>query len=349
MLRWNLYWVESEPLENCFVVAKTARSAARHDEEIVGLAPKDAKATLVRPIPDRILKAWVTAEKRIRRTDDFFSASQQRLGYADDALLRMMGAVFKYQDARKVTILDGKKYRRASFEETYSPDWRPIETCEDLIAKVRQLPLGNWLYRGHRLSTWDLKCAVSRQPHTKLRGKLSRSDYERRLLDEFKRRSVPYLTPSRRPETDWEWLALARHHGLPTRLLDWSRNPLVALYFAVAESSGDDDASIFAYMHNQPPVDARKIDPLTIKRVEVYEPTMISDRLVAQHSVFTAEPDRRRNAQKNEQHGRKLETWIVSAKACPAIRQQLALLGLSRVTLFPDLDSLCSDIGGMRF
>jgi hypothetical protein len=346
---WKLYWVESRPEENCFVIAERRRSAEKHDEEIADVEPGGCKATLVRTIPNDVLKEWAIAEKRIEHTDDFFSALKGRQGYADDELVRMLGGELKYQDGAKVTIFDGKKYRTAGFEETYYPKWRPIKSCEDLIAQVKQLPSGNWLYRGHRLSTWDLKCAVSRQPFVKWRGKLSRTAYERRLLEEFKRRADPYLSRSRKLETNWEWLALARHHGLPTRLLEWTRNPLVALYFCVAESAGNDDACVFAYMHNRPPIDARNTDPLEISRVELYEPTMISERLVAQHSVFTAEPDRRGGARRKEQAGRELQTWTVSARACPSIKRQLAVLGLSRVSLFPDLDSLCADIGGIRF
>jgi hypothetical protein len=349
VLRWKLYWVESRPEENCFVVAKTTRSAEKHDEEIADVEPGGCKASLIKPISENVLKAWAVTETRIEQTYDFFSVSKDRPGYADDGLLKMMGAELKFQDDARVTILDGKTYRTAGFEETYVGKSFLITTCEDLVARVRHLPSGNWLYRGHRLSTWELRCAVSRDPYTKRRGKFNRTEYERRLLEEFKRRAVPYLHPSRRPESDWEWLALARHHGLPTRLLDWSRNPLVALYFAVAESAGDCDASIFAYQHNQPPVDVRTTDPLTISRVELYEPAMISDRLVAQHSVFTAESDRKGGARSNEQEGRELQTWTISGKAAPAIRKQLAVLGLSRVTLFPDLDSLCADIRELRF
>jgi hypothetical protein len=55
--------------------------------------------------------------------------------------------------------------------------------------------------------------------------------FEDDIFKSFKRKSRSYLSCI--PEDDWEWLAVARHYGLPTRFLDWTKNPLVALYFAV--------------------------------------------------------------------------------------------------------------------
>ncbi|MBY5579142.1 FRG domain-containing protein [Rhizobium leguminosarum] len=62
-----------------------------------------------------------------------------------------------------------------------------------------------------------------------------------RMLAEFKRRAYPFV--ERDLDNDFEWMFLAQHHGLPTRLLDWSTNALVALFFAV-EGAREDDGDI---------------------------------------------------------------------------------------------------------
>lgn len=74
--------------------------------------------------------------------------------------------------------------------------------------------------------------------------------------DEFRHVEDDYLFADRKSavrshggietRTELELLALAQHHGLATRLLDWTANPLIAAFFAVWESR-DSDAAVFAY------------------------------------------------------------------------------------------------------
>ena len=66
---------------------------------------------------------------------------------------------------------------------------------------------------------------------------------EQSILKSFKAEAVAY-TIQYSPNNDLEWMELAQHYGVPTRLLDWTSNPLVALYFA-CESNSSDDAVIW--------------------------------------------------------------------------------------------------------
>ena len=64
--------------------------------------------------------------------------------------------------------------------------------------------------------------------------------FEKSVFDMFKREARSMLDTS--PIDDWEWLSLAQHHLVPTRFMDWSQNPLVALYFAVVGNPKVDGA-----------------------------------------------------------------------------------------------------------
>lgn len=97
-------------------------------------------------------------------------------------------------------------------------------------------------FRGHGKASWSLKPGWYRFP-VATPGLGTNYYNEATLLETFKLRAPMYL--ERVPATDWEWLFLMQHYGIPTRLLDWTESSLIALYFAIRDSVGDADAAVW--------------------------------------------------------------------------------------------------------
>jgi hypothetical protein len=195
------------------------------------------------------------------------------------------------------------------------------------------------LYRGQPDVNFGLVTKLDREEFKAFTGSgpvKDRRDLERQLLDQFRRRSRPVAQIE--PRDAWELIALAQHHGLPTRLLDWTTNPLVALYFAVNRNSSDTDAAVWLFRQS-----CRRWDefdePLEIPEIVTFTPPHVSTRITVQQGCFTVHP-----SPPPYRWAGDLGIIPISGKRIGEIREQLASIGISTSTLFPDLDHIAEEL-----
>ncbi len=222
-----------------------------------------------------------------------------------------------------------------------------VSTLSEFVAATERFDPDASYFRGVPDERFELIPSVGRYLRHFTEGKVGREHLlrtERALLDSFKREGVAHL--SFPPDSDWEWLALGQHHGLPTRLLDWTTFPFVALFFALEVLDADlqhwrsADALVYVWKAG----DVRRIfgaratreDPLLIDRVVAYLPPKRDRRVGAQSAIFSVHP----------------EPWIpiddtlvdrirIPSDARLFMAESLLHAGFGPMTMFPDLGGVC--------
>jgi hypothetical protein len=120
-----------------------------------------------------------------------------------------------------------------------------IDSAAKLFAVLssQKFHSGRWIFRGQAKAAWPLEPSLERFAESicELPGVI-----EQHAIREFQRRAHQYADEL--PEWDdiLEWLALMRHHGSPTRLLDFTKSPYVAAFFATVDAEKDGAAAIWA-------------------------------------------------------------------------------------------------------
>lgn len=199
-------------------------------------------------------------------------------------------------------------------------------------------PRGTWVFRGHSDVSYALVPSVGRGAHTSR----SRTNYERSLFETFRREAHGYLPSAQM--TEWELLALAQHHGLPTRLLDWTHNLLAALYFSVI-SKPESDGRVFAL---NAAVTAREsipeATPFEITDPVKYYPNIVTPRIRAQEGLFIACAKIETALDQALHSSWSIEFLDVPAARKAELRYALFRVGVHASSLFPDIDGLAARI-----
>lgn len=231
-----------------------------------------------------------------------------------------------------------------------------VEEFTSLISKKLNYD-SNPVFRGHGKLSDKLVPVLFR--YSAIPGECTNWDqFEQSLITRFQKQAFGLL--DRRPENLVDWICLARHHGLPTRLLDWTDDPLTSLWFSVQNQNDHNvDGCVWQMASSSMLITAAndfsglkrsfESHPMSVFR---YHPKYISPRISAQRGLFSIQKtpnniesfipleDRYRNGFT----GIRLIQYKVPAVAKLEILHKLDRLGIDAFRAFPDLDGLCNKL-----
>jgi FRG domain len=181
-------------------------------------------------------------------------------------------------------------------------------------------------------------------------SKIDTTDIEKKMLEELKRRTRTLIDGMQFDE--WDWLIYAQHFGMKTRLLDWTSNPLTALWFACSNEFKKDVDSVVYILKNAEVFlldKAKKISPFNRSKTKVLKPTLNNERIIAQAGWFTAHKystsakcfvDLRTNKEIKDS----IIEVTIPKKIKPEILESLNVFGINSQTLFPDITGICNQM-----
>ena len=251
-----------------------------------------------------------------------------------------------------------------------------IDSLAELIARVTPASpdpttgrhRDSGVYRGAANASWPLLTSLDtlggvRPPHSK-------AELEEHILRNFIRYSRPFFPAA--PINEWEVLIAAQHHGLPTRLVDWTYSPMVAAHFATVGTGHETDRAVWRldwkavhrhfrlperalliqdlegiFGQEQPFTPRTLFDPRTRERpfACMIEPPSLDARIATQAATFTLCSDNRRSFDAFlEDNGLRsaLTCYVIPAREVSRLRDQLDLVSVDERRLFPDLDGLAA-------
>lgn len=188
-----------------------------------------------------------------------------------------------------------------------------------------------WMYRGHADPDWPLVPRAGRPPFA--------GGHDEIFFKRWRSEAVQYLEVDEQPANDWNWLAIAQHHGSATRLLDWTAKPLAAAWFAVIEP-GEGDSVIWCFKTNNILFDLSAKSPFERQGITQFTPTRVSTRVSRVIGLFTHHGPPTLPVDKGMTPLDRLEKIVIDSSYRSELLFELNQYGINSQALFPNLVGL---------
>jgi hypothetical protein len=246
-----------------------------------------------------------------------------------------------------------------------------IKSWDDYDKAVSPKHYRGWIYRGQSDASWELESSLHRafeetqlihKAHSRTKKKLNRVEHERVMIDRFMCNAHIYLPTLPKEGDTLSWLSLMQHHGAPTRLLDFTFSPYIALFFALEAGGGS--AAVYCVNHHAIKNDDDKY--FGKDRLEVYsrildgenvsddpclfsfEPTFSNHRLLSQQGLFVATNTLQRSHEEIINYYEIRESdfvkYIIPKKLRYSGLRKLNQMNINAANIYPGLDGFCKSM-----
>lgn len=228
-----------------------------------------------------------------------------------------------------------------------------------------------WIFRGQTNAEWELESSLARAfkdaqtIHKSGKGdekNLNRREHEKVMIDRFKCNAHLFLNHLPAPGDDLSWLSIMQHHGAPTRLLDFTFSPYIALYFALENGTGD--AAVYVLNHHALKDEDDEYFGERLLEIHsnvldgeeksedmclfAFEPIFSNHRLLSQQGLFVATNTLKHNHEKILTEYKVTDgdftKLIIPARLRLSGLRMLNQMNITAANIYPGLDGFCKSM-----